>query len=174
MCTHVNIKNIHLFCDSDAGDNGIPDGPKTSIACPATACPVDQHFEPIPEAPTCFCAAPIWIGYRLKSPSFTCFPPYKSAFQSYNTHTLKMDRYQLFIDSIAWEEGPRLRMYLKLFPDVSKDHVFNDSEVLYIRHIYTTWHFPGSDLFGPYELLNFTLLGPYSSGMCSKLFLFQA
>lgn len=127
---------------------------------------MDQYFESVPEAPTCFCAAPIRIGYRLKSPSFSYFTPYKYDFVSYITHTLKLDRYQLSVDSYAWEEGPRLRMYLKLFPDISKtDHIFNESELRYIRHIYTTWHFPGSDLFGPYELLNFTLLGPYSYGM---------
>ncbi|CAO2823909.1 unnamed protein product [Amaranthus hypochondriacus] len=163
VCTHADSQSIHRFCDSDAGDNGTSEGPATSIACPATTCPIDQHFEPVPEASTCFCAAPILIGYRLKSPSFTYFPPYKTAFVSYITHTLKMDQYQLFIDSIAWEEGPRLRMYLKLFPDVGTEHLFSDSEVRYIRHKYTTWQFPGSDLFGPYELLNFTLLGPYST-----------
>lgn len=162
VCNRGNIQNIHHFCDSDAGGNGTSDGQPTPTACPITACPVDQYFEPVPEAPTCFCAAPIRIGYRLKSPSFTYFPPYKYAFESYITHTLKMDRYQLFIDSYAWEEGPRLRMYLKLFPDISTGHTFNESELQDIRHIYTTWHFPGSDLFGPYELLNFTLLGPYS------------
>ncbi|XP_021865966.2 probable LRR receptor-like serine/threonine-protein kinase At1g06840 isoform X1 [Spinacia oleracea] len=163
VCIRANIQNIHLFCDSDAGGNGTSDGPTTPAACPITACPVDQYFESVPEAPTCFCAAPIRIGYRLKSPSFSYFPPYKYDFVSYITHTLKLDRYQLSVDSYAWEEGPRLRMYLKLFPDISKtDHIFNESELRYIRHIYTTWHFPGSDLFGPYELLNFTLLGPYS------------
>ncbi|KMT06488.1 hypothetical protein BVRB_7g156650 isoform A [Beta vulgaris subsp. vulgaris] len=162
VCNQAVIQNIHPFCDSDTGGNGTFDGPSTPIPCPITACPVDQYYEPVPEAPTCFCAAPIRIGYRLKSPSFTYFPPYRAAFVSYITHTLKMDRYQLFIDSYAWEER-RLRMYLKLFPDVSSDHFFNESEVRKIRHIYTTWNFSGSDIFGPYELLNFTLLGPYGS-----------
>ncbi|KAL2899742.1 hypothetical protein RDABS01_024824 [Bienertia sinuspersici] len=162
VCNGANIQNIHLFCDSDAGGNGTID-PAASTACPITACPVDQHIEPVPDLEKCYCAAPIRIGYRLKSPSFTHFPPYIFAFKSYITHTLKMDHYQLSIDSYAWEKGPRLRMYLKLFPDVNNSRVFNVSELQYIRYIYTTWHFPGSDLFGPYELLNFTLLGPYSS-----------
>ncbi|XP_074277113.1 putative LRR receptor-like serine/threonine-protein kinase At1g06840 isoform X2 [Silene latifolia] len=164
VCKIANIQKIHNFCDSDAGANGTTNGLTTSTVCPATACPVDQYFEPIPEAPTCFCAAPIRIGYRLKSPSFTYFPPYISAFESYITHALKMELYQLYIDSYAWEEGPRLRMDLKLFPQINAvNHTFNDSELLFIRIKYATWHFPGSELFGPYELLNFTLLGPYSS-----------
>lgn len=160
MCNHANMQNILHFCDSDAGGNGTYDGSTNSTACPAQACP--EYYEYVPQVPTCFCAAPIRIGYRLKSPSFTYFPPYKIAFESYITQALHMELYQLFIDSYAWEEGPRLRMYLKLFPHIS-NHTFNASELRWIRHIYTWWHFPGSDLFGPYELLNFTLQGPYSS-----------
>ncbi|KAK9723761.1 hypothetical protein RND81_05G023700 [Saponaria officinalis] len=166
VCNNTNIQKIHHFCDSDVGANGTADVLKTLTACPVTACPVDQYYEPIPEVPTCFCAAPIRIGYRLKSPSFTYFPPYKSTFESYITRALNFELYQLDIDSYEWEEGPRLRMNLKLFPQingVNGSHVFNDSELRWIRYKYTTWHFPGSELFGPYELLNFTLLGPYSS-----------
>ncbi|KAK9723764.1 hypothetical protein RND81_05G023800 [Saponaria officinalis] len=166
VCNNANIQRIHHFCDSDAGPNGTADVLKTSTVCPVTACPADQNFEPIPEAPTCFCAAPIRIGYRLKSPSFTYFPPYKSAFESYITRALNFELYQLDIDSYEWEEGPRLRMNLKLFPQINGlngSHVFNDSELRWIRIKYTTWQFTCSDLFGPYELLNFTLLGPYSS-----------
>uniref|UniRef100_A0A803MI52 non-specific serine/threonine protein kinase n=1 Tax=Chenopodium quinoa TaxID=63459 RepID=A0A803MI52_CHEQI len=161
VCNRANLQNIHLFCDSDGGGNGTYDGRTTPTACYNT-CPVEQYFEPVPEAPECFCAAPIRIGYRLKSPSFTYFPPYKFSFESYITHNLKIHHYQLLIDSYAWEEGPRLRMYLKLFPVLGSNHTFNESEIYHIRHIYTTWNFSGSDIFGPYELLNFTLLGPYS------------
>ncbi|KAH9622394.1 hypothetical protein KSS87_023328 [Heliosperma pusillum] len=164
VCNIANLQKIHNFCDSDTGANGTTNGLTSSTVCPVTACPVDQYFEPIPDAPTCFCAAPIRIGYRLKSPSFTYFPPYISAFESYITNALNLELYQLYIDSYAWEEGPRLRMDLKLFPEINAvNHTFNDSELLFIRIKYATWHFPGSELFGPYELLNFTLLGPYSS-----------
>lgn len=77
-----------------------------------------------------------------------------------------MEPYQFWIDSYQWEKGPRLRMYLKLFPKVNETYTrtFNKSEVLRIRGIFASWRFPGSDLFGPYELLNFTLQGPYSYG----------
>jgi len=162
VCNHANMQNILHFCNSDSGGNGTYDGLTNSTGCPTQACP--EYYEYVPQVPTCFCAAPIRIGYRLKSPSFTYFPPYKIAFESYITRALHMELYQLFIDSYAWEEGPRLRMYLKLFPRIS-NHTFNASELRWIRHIYTWWRFPGSDLFGPYELLSFTLQGPYSSSM---------
>ncbi|KAJ6403464.1 hypothetical protein OIU84_015381 [Salix udensis] len=112
----------------------------------------------------CFCASPLRIGYRLKSPSFSYFDPYVFSFESYVTSALKLNRYQLSIDSYFWEQGPRLRMHLKIFPPANNMHssTFNVSEVLRIRGIFTSWHFPGDDLFGPYELLNFTLVGPYA------------
>ena len=121
----------------------------------------------------CFCAAPIRVGYRLKSPSFSYFRPYYGEFKVYLTSSLKLDVSQLSIDSFFWDKGPRLWMYLKLFPryNDSHSHTFNTSEVQRIRGVFTSWEFPRTDLFGPYELLNFTLLGPYSDGMCfSKTF----
>ncbi|KAL8232980.1 hypothetical protein R6Q57_002758 [Mikania cordata] len=65
----------------------------------------------------------------------------------------------------AWldSKGPRLQMYLKIFPVYSgnSSNIFNRSEVLRIRSLFTQWEIPNSDIFGPYELLNFTLLDPY-------------
>lgn len=77
-----------------------------------------------------------------------------------------MELYQLHIDSFFWEEGPRLRMHFKLFPTYN-NHTFNTSEVLRIRGIFASWDFPSNDFFGPYELLSFPLLGPYSGSMYS-------
>lgn len=91
--------------------------------CPVQACPVDDFFEYVPASPVpCFCASPLRIGYRLKSPSFSFFPPYITSFILYVTQSLNLDLYQLSIDSYAWEEGPRLRMYLKLFPMANNAH----------------------------------------------------
>ncbi|GKC05052.1 probable LRR receptor-like serine/threonine-protein kinase isoform X1 [Tanacetum coccineum] len=42
-------------------------------------------------------------------------------------------------------------------------NTFSRNEVLRIRGIFTTWVFRGSDLFGPYELFNFMLVGPYAN-----------
>ncbi|KAK1265323.1 putative LRR receptor-like serine/threonine-protein kinase [Acorus gramineus] len=70
--------------------------------------------------------------------------------------------YQTSVDTFAWDEGPRLRMYLKIFPPLNYTQ-FNASEIGRIKSMFTGWNIPDSDIFGPYELLNFTLLGPYSS-----------
>lgn len=63
-------------------------------------------------------------------------------------------------------------MQLKLFPVYvgnSSSHKFNRSELLRIRSMFTGWKIPDSDLFGPYELLNFTLLDPYKDGKSQTL-----
>ncbi|KAK9266515.1 hypothetical protein L1049_005520 [Liquidambar formosana] len=166
ICNNANIRNIGQFCGSDAGGDGMPEGIKNStMICPIQSCPGDNFFEYVPASPVpCFCASPLRIGYRLKSPSFSFFPPYVHPFEMYLTRSLSLDLYQLSIDSVFWE-GQRLRMHLKLFPMANYNHsnTFNTSEIQRIRGIYTSWSFPPNDLFGPYELLNFTLLGPYSN-----------
>ncbi|KAI4302627.1 hypothetical protein MLD38_038349 [Melastoma candidum] len=163
VCNNANAQNISQFCGQQPGGVDMHLASLNSTTCPAGSCPTDNYFEIVPEPSSpCFCAAPLRIGYRLKSPSFSYFPPYQSLFEEYLTSSLNLEVYQLYIDSYAWE-GPRLRMYLKLFPAYdSNASMFSESEVLRINEIYTSWHFPGNDLFGPYELLNFTLLGPYS------------
>ncbi|KAJ0089276.1 hypothetical protein Patl1_31607 [Pistacia atlantica] len=162
ICTSANIPNIDQFCDSEAEDDETITN-STNSKCPIHSCPTDNFYEYVP-APGdfCSCAAPLRIGYRLKSPSFSYFGPYANLFEAYVTSSLNLSIYQLSVDSIAWEKGPRLRMYLKLFPHANSS-TFNTSEVQQIRDIFTSWRFPGDDLFGPYELLNFTLLGPYAS-----------
>ncbi|GAB4833107.1 hypothetical protein Ancab_031353 [Ancistrocladus abbreviatus] len=129
VCNRANIDGIQQFCESDAGGNetSFPSDCSTNpaIECPAQACPT--YYEYVPAQNKCFCSAPILIGYRLKSPSFSYFPPYIHAFEVYITSYFDLDPYCLLIDSCDWEEG-RLRMYLKLFPSISYGHQFNDSE----------------------------------------------
>ncbi|KAL5738929.1 hypothetical protein ACOSQ2_028109 [Xanthoceras sorbifolium] len=164
VCTNANIPNAGRFCGSDAERDWIP--ANSTSNCPIAACPIDNFFEYVQSSPVpCFCASPLRIGYRLKSPSFSYFPPYIYPLEEHLTRTLNLDLYQLSIDSFVWEKGPRLRMYLKLFPTANDAHLntFNASEVQRIRGRFTTWRFPRDDLFGPYELLNFTLLGPYAT-----------
>lgn len=172
ICNNANIRNIGQFCGSEAGGDETPDSSTNSTEiCPIQGCPVDYFFEYVPASPvSCYCASPVRIGYRLKSPSFSYFPPYEYPFEVYLTSSLNLEVYQLSIDSFFWEEGPRLRMNLKLFPVYSNySHTFNSSEIQRIRGRFTSWEFHGSDLFGPYELLNFTLLGPYATSMLTKL-----
>ncbi|CAH8361168.1 unnamed protein product [Eruca vesicaria subsp. sativa] len=167
ICKNGSISNAGLFCESiGKGWTSQPtNSTNPALDCPPLACPTPDFYEYSPESPLpCFCAAPLRIGYRLKSPSFSYFPPYIDRFGEYVTGFLQMESYQLWIDSYQWEKGPRLRMHLKLFPKVNETftRTFNTSEVVRIRGIFASWRFPGSDLFGPYELLNFTLQGPYS------------
>ncbi|KAG8078304.1 hypothetical protein GUJ93_ZPchr0007g6207 [Zizania palustris] len=61
--------------------------------------------------------------------------------------------------SYIWEAGPRLNMHLKLFP--SNTSLFNMSEVVRLVHLLAAWEITLSDVFGPYELLNF-MLGSYA------------
>ncbi|XP_024022859.1 probable LRR receptor-like serine/threonine-protein kinase At1g06840 isoform X1 [Morus notabilis] len=167
ICKNASQQNIGQFCTSSAEKNEIPEKSKdpTETSCPIQSCPFDNFYEYVPTSSVrCYCAAPIRIGYRLKSPSFSYFRPYYNEFKVYLTRSLKLDVSQLSIDSFFWESGPRLRMYLKLFPMFNSSHsnTFNTSEVQRIRRIFISWEFPRTDFFGPYELLNFTLLGPYS------------
>ncbi|KAK7294904.1 hypothetical protein RJT34_17803 [Clitoria ternatea] len=163
ICKNSNIQSIGQYCGPE-GDEAAQDS-TNSTGCPLQSCPTDNYYEYDPSSPFhCFCAAPLRIGYRLKSPSFSYFPPYVNRFEHYITESLNLNLYQLSIDTYAWEEGPRLRMNLKLFPsyNASRSNMFNTSEVRRIKGIFTSWQFPSTDFFGPYELLNFTLLGPYA------------
>ncbi|KAJ9185537.1 hypothetical protein P3X46_005161 [Hevea brasiliensis] len=162
VCINANLPNN--FCGSEAEGGRTSESSNYTVTCQIQECPVDDFFEPVPASPVpCYCAAPLRIVYRHKSPSFSFFLPYIYPFEKYLTCDLKLDLYQLYIDSFVWEEG-RLRMYLKLFPawNESHAHIFNQTEVQRIKGKFTSWNFFGSELFGPYELLNFTLLGPYS------------
>ncbi|GLT26767.1 hypothetical protein SLA2020_018120 [Shorea laevis] len=129
----------------------------TTIECKPQSCP----YEYSPTSPLdCFCAEPLLIGYRLKSPGFSDFIPYKKMFEEYLTQSLSLFVYQLYIYSFAWLEGPRLEMYLKLYPvynNTTNNHLFNPSDVRRIRSMFTRVTIPPSGIFGCCELLNFTL-----------------
>lgn len=176
VCKNANQSNVVQFCGSQNGGEdgeGTPGNSTNSVVnCPVQSCPIDLSYEYYPESPVpCFCAAPIRVGYRLKSPSFSDFHPYESSFKGFLTSGLKLNLSQMSIDSFLWEAGPRLRMYLKFFPLYDNHsgivtHIFNTSEILRIRRIFTDWSIVASDTFGPAELLNVTLLGPYLNGIC--------
>ncbi|KAB1211957.1 hypothetical protein CJ030_MR5G023735 [Morella rubra] len=161
LCSSTNLVQ---FCGSGSEDqnNG---GSSTSDTSDCPGCPPPYQYSSTSPI-RCFCAAPLLVGYRLKSPGFSDFLPYRSMFEEYLTTGLELVLNQLNLDSFAWEEGPRLKMFLKLFPvynAYSNDSfVFNTGEVKRIMNMFTSWQIPDSDIFGPYELLNFTLLSVYS------------
>ncbi|GKV43995.1 hypothetical protein SLEP1_g51225 [Rubroshorea leprosula] len=135
----------------------------TTAECKPQSCP----YEYSPTSPLdCFCAEPLLVGYRLKSPGFSDFIPYKKMFEAYLTQGLNLFVYQLYIYSLAWQEGPRLGMYLKLYPvydNTTNSHLFNLSEVQRIKSIFTRWKIPLNGTFGPVELINFTLSDVYKN-----------
>jgi hypothetical protein len=95
-------------------------------------------------------------------------------FEQYMTSGLVLVPYQLYLDSFTWEKGPRLGMFLKLFPDDRDNSLhFSQSEVQRIMSKFTSWGIVDSDLFGPYELLDFTLSDVYKEGLSQNLILFS-
>ncbi|CAA3011829.1 probable LRR receptor-like serine threonine-kinase At1g06840 [Olea europaea subsp. europaea] len=163
VCQNATQRNIGLVCGSDYRDDDTATIVNIPVLnCPST-CPTCYEYIPVLTA-KCFCAIPFGVELRLRSPSMSDFPPYRDQFKEYITGNVKLYPYQFFIDSLAWEEGPRLRMFLKFFPQLSNDsHEFNKSEIQRIADIFATIGLPGNDTFGPYELLNFTANGPYVS-----------
>lgn len=133
--------------------------------------PCNKDFEHVPAlTDDCICAAPFGVGLRLRSPSISDFPPHRSEFEQWITKSVNLDYYQLFIHSVAWEIGPRLGMFLKFYPLRTNDSgindfgKFNNSEIVRIANKFALFNLTGTDIFGPYDLLNFTAMG-YNSGM---------
>ncbi|KAF2954416.1 hypothetical protein DAI22_01g480600 [Oryza sativa Japonica Group] len=151
ICTSPNQLNITQYCQSVPVI--VPDGSASNATvCPP--CSTDLPFENILMSPIrCICAIPLYVDYRLKSPGFWDFVPYEGQFQQYLSSGLSLSSYQLEVSQFMWEEGPRVKMNLKLFPNNTA--YFNKSEVLRLRGMFTGWLIPDSDIFGPYELLNF-------------------
>ncbi|CAM8955431.1 unnamed protein product [Rhodiola kirilowii] len=161
-----SASNLVKFCGSGTSsqDEDHIQSYLNSTECKKQSCPFP--FEYAPDNPVnCFCAAPLLIGYRLKSPGISAFVPYRETFQDYLSSGLNIHSYQLKLDSVRWEKGPRLNMQLKIFPVynavIIDSNIFNTSELLRLIRNFTGWAIPDSDIFGPYELLNITLLGPY-------------
>lgn len=164
ICREENT-NLVQFCGIQNDDNNDELNMTNSISQCDSVCPPSYESWSLPPMP-CFCAAPLIIGYRLKSPGFTYFEPYRHNFEDYLSSGLSLYPYQLQINNVLWQEGPRLAMKLKIFP-VNDSHLFNKTELVRIKNMFTGWKIKDSGLFGPYELLNFTLLDPYK-GITSR------
>ncbi|KAK7302024.1 hypothetical protein RJT34_12903 [Clitoria ternatea] len=155
LCSNTSLVK---FCGSEGVSVTNGSFSTNDTACPPQACPSPYEY-----SVNCFCAIPLLVSYRLKSPGFSDFPPFLNAFEEYLTDGLVISTNQLEYD-FFWQAGPRLRMELKIFPayvDNTSNHTFNSSELLRLTGMFTGWLIPDSDLFGPYELIGFNLLGPY-------------
>ncbi|VAH65384.1 hypothetical protein VPH35_045966 [Triticum aestivum] len=156
-------------CDNPARAAGLcqpkfvseaPSGQGTQVSIDCASCPMDKNYEYNPLSPIpCICAAPLGVGFRLKSPGISDFRSYKKAFEMDSTYVLNLSIYQLYIERYTWEAGPRLNMHLKLFPN--NTNLFTMLEVVRLRQLLAGWEITLLDIFGPYELLNFTL-GSYA------------
>ncbi|XP_028752821.1 probable LRR receptor-like serine/threonine-protein kinase At1g06840 [Neltuma alba] len=157
LCSNASLAE---FCGLKANDTDTKVSTYFNGSCSNRACP--PPYEPSPSSPEeCYCAAPLIVDYRLKSPGISAFPSYVDLFENYMATELELFMNQLYIDAYFWENRRRLRMFLKLYPvyDVQNQssHVFNRSEVLRLRSMFTGWGIPNHDVFGPYELLGFHL-----------------
>ncbi|CAL5388298.1 unnamed protein product [Camellia sinensis] len=161
ICLNTNLVQ---FCGSqNENDSNIQSSTNSNVACFVQSCPPPYEFAPSSLVP-CLCAVPLIVDYRLKSPGFSDFRPYTNLFEEYLTSRLELKAYQLDIATTPmWETGHRLGMYLKIFPVYidNTHHLFNSSEVLRIRGLFTRWEIRDLKIFGPYEVLNFILLDPY-------------
>lgn len=164
VCRRENELNIVTYC---APEDGSADAPANSTYLNNSSCPYhcSGPYEHVPDAPDqCYCAAPLGVGVLLRSPSIYDFRPYAGLFISYITSNLALEQYQLVVDSFIWQIGPRLKMFLKFYPLIGNySGEFNASEVRRIVSDISTFTISSSDIFGPYDLLNFTY-GQYQSG----------
>ncbi|KAK8558298.1 hypothetical protein V6N13_038771 [Hibiscus sabdariffa] len=167
VCASANQLNIARFCGNTIGDGDFVPGTETgttsksSDSCPSQSCPVTNNYEYVPDYPGCFCAAPFGVGLRLRSPPLTDFNRYIPPYKQFITSNLGLELYQLFVELFVWQAGPRLRLFLKFYPN-NDTYTFNKSEIGRIRDIIATFAIPSNDTFGPYEVIDFTLRGPYS------------
>ncbi|VFQ71764.1 unnamed protein product [Cuscuta campestris] len=161
VCSKGNLTGV---CGGSSGDGTDNTGSDKANDCPPLGCPPPYVYA-MPR-PTCFCVLPLIVRYRLKSPGFRNFLPYKNEYEWYLSDGLKLNLSQVNISTITWEPGPRLKMVFQFYPifvDNNSSSEFNKSEVLRIMSLFTGWLIPDNDLFGPYELLGFILLGGYSN-----------
>ncbi|CAI8597074.1 unnamed protein product [Vicia faba] len=152
LCSNNSLRQL---CSSEGVNNADDQIPTNANGfCPAQSCPPPYEY-----SLDCFCAAPLLVDYRLKSPGFSDFLPFINAFEVYLTTGLTINMSQLNF-TFRWEAGPRLRMNLKFFPiyfGQNSSHTFNETEVARIKSMFTGWNIPDNDLFGPYELISFNM-----------------
>ncbi|KAI6698721.1 hypothetical protein NL676_018840 [Syzygium grande] len=105
VCRRENELDIVTFCapEDDSADAPANSTHLNNSSCPNLHCP--GLYEHVPDAPDpCYCAAPLGVGIRLRSPSISDFPPYAGQFTYYITSNLDLELYQLVVDSFIWQK----------------------------------------------------------------------
>ncbi|XP_054819214.1 probable LRR receptor-like serine/threonine-protein kinase At1g06840 isoform X2 [Prosopis cineraria] len=160
LCSNNTL--VQLCGSASANETNNLSPTDSSANCPPQACPPPYEYSKTSSV-KCFCAAPLLIGYRLKSPGFYDFNPYQADFENFLASNYSLMNNQVDIGTPEWQ-GLRLKMYLKLYPesiDSTSSRNFNESEVLRLYNMFSGWVVSDNEFFGPYELLNFTLLDLY-------------
>ncbi|XP_031472637.1 uncharacterized protein LOC116245032 isoform X1 [Nymphaea colorata] len=83
LCSSANQFNVTQFCGPRPDDNVDSFGgtSNSTNVSRVQACPTQNFYEYVLSSLVpCFCAAPIKLGYRLKSPSISMLLPYVSCF----------------------------------------------------------------------------------------------
>ncbi|KAL5550406.1 hypothetical protein UlMin_000582 [Ulmus minor] len=169
VCQKDNELSIVKFCQP--GDGGFVDVPRnssnSSAECPPHACP--HFYEYVPDSPQpCFCAAPIKVWLLLRSPGISEFQAYIGGFKEYITSNFQLEPYQLVVGPYMWESGPRLRIFLKFFPQYANDQ-FNTSALQNLTERIYEFTLPLDDTFGPSDFFDYILLGPYANAVLEPL-----
>jgi len=169
VCARVNETNVADLCgvsttvDVVESPGSSSDNSSTTGECKRQSCPLSENYEYVIGSPVpCFCSAPIGIGLRLRSPSFSDFRPYTVAYMLDVASNLGINLYQLSIESFSWQSGPRLAINMKVFPDLNSK--FNTTELPRIVDFFATFSLDTDDSLGPYEIIYINLLGPYKDG----------
>ncbi|KAI4302628.1 hypothetical protein MLD38_038350 [Melastoma candidum] len=161
VCRKQNIQNIAAYCEaiSEVPAPPPPAPVYPDVTCLSQSCPGGYQY--VSGAPRpCYCAAPLGVVMRLRSPSISYFPPYQDMFVSYISSNLNLDSYQVaVVPNYIWERGPRLRMIVDFFPQYGDNSggggKFNPAEARRIVDGIATFVLPTNDTFGPYDLINF-------------------
>uniref|UniRef100_A0A1J3H5V9 non-specific serine/threonine protein kinase n=1 Tax=Noccaea caerulescens TaxID=107243 RepID=A0A1J3H5V9_NOCCA len=166
VCARVNERNIADLCGVSTVEVESPGSSSensTTGECKRQSCPISENYDYVIGSPVpCFCAAPLRIGLRLRSPSFSDFRPYTVSYMLDVASNLGINMYQLSIDSFSWHTGPRLAINMKLFPEYSDlNRKFNTTELHRIVDFFATFSLVTDDSLGPYEIMYINLLGPY-------------
>jgi Leucine-rich repeat (LRR) protein len=164
VCSQVRIYDISKLCSTENGsEDACGSSNNNNTTCSLHSCS-SRYYGPNSNS-HCF-SAPVEVGYRLKSPSFSFFSPYIKMFGEYLTSELNLDLHQLSIVSYSWSPGPRLDMNLKIFPPKdSSGRELNESTILQIQNKFTAWQFTKNDILGPYEYLSLTTYNDHESGL---------
>ncbi|CAH2074709.1 unnamed protein product, partial [Thlaspi arvense] len=166
VCARVNEPNIAQLCGVSTVEVESPGSSSENSSrgeCKRQSCPLSENYDYVIGSPVpCFCAAPLGVGLRLRSPSFSDFRPYTVSYLLDVASKLGISLYQLSIESFSWHSGPRLAINMKVFPEYSDlNSKFNTTELERIVDFFATFSLDTDDSLGPYEIMYINLLGPY-------------